>query len=135
MLDRLQADRDLTVLLDGSPVFFHSFGAIAAGANEYVEMASTFPRSRGYSPLKTLIITNNAGETIDLEINGNTYTRIPGGVIQNISDQAIWTFRVTNIDGATSTAAGEITANVYTPPLGADQAARMQLRRRLMRGR
>jgi len=133
MQDKLQADRDLTVLLDGSPMYLHTFGAIAAGAAEYIEMATTFPRSRGYAPLMSLMITNNSGEFVDLEINGNAYSRIPSGVVQSISDQAIWTFRVTNND-ATAVAAGEVTANISTPPLGADQAARMRLRASL-RGR
>jgi hypothetical protein len=133
MQDKLQADRDLTVLLDGSPMYLHTFGAIASGAGEYVEMASTFPRSRGYAPLTSLMITNNSGEFVDLEINGNPYSRIPGGVVQSINDQAIWTFRLTNND-STAVASGEITANISTPPLGADQAARMRLRAAL-RGR
>ena len=133
MLERLQAQRDLTVLLDGSPPYFHTFGAIAAGANEYVEMATTFPASRGYAPLKTLILTNNSGEFLDLEINGAAYSRIPAGVIQSITDQAVWSFRFTNND-ATNVAAGEVTANIYTPPLGADQAARMRLKAALLRG-
>ena len=71
MQDKLQADRDLTVLLDGSPMYLHTFGAIASGAEEYVEMASTFPRSRGYAPLMSLMITNNSDEFLDLQINGN----------------------------------------------------------------
>lgn len=134
MLERLQAERDLTVLLDGSPVYLHPFGAIAAGANEYVEMATTFPQSRGYAPLMTLSITNGAAEILDLEINGAAYTRIPGGVIQTITDQPVWSFRLTNND-ATATTAGEVTANIYTPPLGADQAARLRLKAALIRGR
>ena len=133
MQDKLQADRDLTVLLDGSPMYLHTFGAIASGAAEYVEMATTFPRSRGYAPLKSLMITNNSGEFVDLQINGNAYSRIPSGVVQSINDQAVWTFRITNND-STAVASGEITANISTPPLGADQAARMRLRATL-RGR
>jgi len=133
MQDKLQDDRDLTVLLDGSPMFLHTFGAIAAGAEEYVEMASTFPRSRGYAPLMSLMITNNSGEFLDLQINARAYSRIPSGVVQSISDQAIWTFRITNND-STAVAAGEVTANISTPPLGADQAARLRLRAAL-RGR
>jgi len=123
---RLQAERDAVVLRSGSPNFFHTFGAIAATANEYVEMASTFPASRRYAPLMSLIITNRAGEFVDLEINGNNYAVIPAGVIFSVTDQAIWSFRLTNND-ASAVAAGEITANISTPPLGADELARLSV--------
>jgi len=128
MLQRLQAQRDLTVLMDGSPNFFHTFGAILATADEYVEMAQTFPRSRGYAPLKELVVTNNSGEFVDLELNGVPFTRIPAGVVSTVSNRPIWTFRITNND-VTNVAAGEITANVSTPPLGADQLARLNFAR------
>jgi len=129
---RLQAQRDLTVLLQGSPPFFHVFGAIAATEDEYVEMATTFPRSRGYAPLMSLLVSNDSGARVDLEINGRRYTRIAAGVILNVTNQAVWSFRITNVD-TPAVAAGEITANVETPPMGADQAARVNLARGLRR--
>lgn len=131
MLERLQAERDLRVLMDGSPNFFHTFGAIVAGASEYIEVATTFPRARGFAPLQSLVITNNSGEFVDLAINGRPEARIPAGVIMTIPNTAIWSFLLTNND-STNVASGEITANVSTPPLGADQAARMSLKRQLM---
>jgi len=124
-LQRLRAQRMVTVWRDGSPNYRHTFGAIAAGANEYVAMQTTFPASRAYEPLNTLVITNLAGESVDLAINGENYALIPAGVIFTVSDQAIWSFRITNND-ATNVLAGEIRANINRPPLGADELARLR---------
>ena len=125
-LQRLRAQRMATVWRDGSPNDQHTFGAIAAGANEYVEMQTTFPGSRAYEPLNSLVITNTSGENCDVEINGNAYAMIPAGVIWSVSDQAIWSFRLTNIS-ATNVASGEIRANISRPPLGADELARLRV--------
>ena len=38
------------------------FGAINAGADEYVSMGETFPGSVTYAPLTNLLITNRSGE-------------------------------------------------------------------------
>lgn len=109
----------------GSPNFPHIFGAIVAGANEYVEMAAVFPRSVTFSPLTDLLITNNSSQFVDLELNGVFYARLPAGVTGAVNDSAIWTFRITNND-ITNVVAGRITANISTPPLGADELARIR---------
>jgi hypothetical protein len=124
-LQRLRAQRMVTVWRDGSPNFQHSFGAIAAGADEYVEMQTTFPASRAYEPLNNLVVTNTSSENVDIEINGLAYAMIPAGVIWSVDNQAIWSFRLTNIS-ATNVVAGEIRANISRPPLGADELARLQ---------
>jgi len=124
-LQRLRAQRMALVWRDGSPNFQHSFGAIVAGANEYVEMQTTFPASRAYEPLNNLVITNTSGENVDIEINAQAYAMIPAGVIWSVDNQAIWSFRLTNIS-ATNVASGEIRANISRPPLGADELARLQ---------
>jgi len=124
-LQRLRAQRMTTVWRDGSPNFQHSFGTIAAGADEYVSMQTTFPASRAYEPLNNLVITNTSGENVDIEINGIAYAMIPAGVIWSVDNQAIWSFRLTNIS-ATNVASGEIRANISRPPLGADELARLQ---------
>lgn len=124
-LQRLRAHRMATVWRDGSPNFQHSFGAIAAAADEYVSMQTTFPASRAYEPLNNLVITNTSGENVDIEINGQNYAMIPAGVIWSVDNQAIWSFRLTNIS-ATNVVAGEIRANISRPPLGADELARLQ---------
>lgn len=124
-LQRLRAQRMTSVWRDGSPMYQHSFGAIAAGAEEYVEMQTTFPASRAYEPLNNLVITNTSGENVDIEINGQAYAMVPAGVIWSVDNQAIWSFRLTNIS-ATNVASGEIRANISRPPLGADELARLQ---------
>ena len=124
-LQRLRAKRMVSVWRDGSPMFLHSFGAIAAGADEYVEMQAAFPASRAYEPLNSLLITNVSGENLDIEINGQPYAMVPAGVIWSVDNQAIWNFRLTNISAGT-VAAGEIRANISRPPLGADELARLR---------
>lgn len=114
-----------SVLRDGSPMFLHTFGAIAAAADEYVEMQAAFPASRGYEPLNNLVVTNTSGENVEIEINGQNYALIPAGVIWSVDNQAIWNFRLTNIS-ATNVVAGEIRANISRPPLGADELARIR---------
>jgi len=124
-LQGLRAQRMALVWRDGSPMYQHSFGAIAAGADEYVSMQSTFPASRAYEPLNNLVITNISGENVEIQINGQDYAMIPAGVIWSVTDQAIWNFRLTNIS-ATNVVAGEIRANISRPPLGADELARIR---------
>jgi hypothetical protein len=123
-LQRLRAQRMTTVWRDGSPMFQHSFGAIAAGAGEYVSMETTFPASRAYAPLSSLVITNTSGENCNLQINGQAYALVPAGVIWSVDSQSIWNFSLTNIS-ATNVVAGEIRANISSPPLGADELARL----------
>jgi len=124
-LQRLRAERMRSVWRDGSPMFQHSFGAMAAGAEEYVSMETTFPASRAYEPLNNLVITNTSGENVNIQINGQAYALIPAGVIWSVDNQAIWSFRLTNIS-TTTVAAGEIRANISRPPLGVDELARLR---------
>ena len=109
--------------LYGSPNFRHTFGAIAATANEFIDMQVVFPASRRYEPLKNLLITNNSLADLDLEINGRDFALVPSGVILPVDDEAIWSLRLINND-AVAAAAGLVRANISTRPLGADEAAR-----------
>ena len=86
----------------------------------------TFPASRKYAPLNTLVLTNTSGEDVDLFINGRNYMLIPAGVITSITDQAVWTMEIRNND-ATNVASGEIRANLSRPPLTADEYYRLGL--------
>ena len=122
--NQIQETRAMTVLRDGSPNFLHTFGAIAAGANEYVVVETTIPRARKYAPLMSLVITNNSGENLDLEINGFAAAPIPAGVIWAQNDSPIWSFRITNND-ATNVASGEVAANLQTPPMSQSQFTRL----------
>ena len=114
------------IALYGSPMYLHTFGAINAGADEYVSMGETFPGSVTYAPLTNLLITNRSGEFVDLEINGKSWARLPAGTIGGAANKAIWSFRLTNND-STNIGAGEITANINTPPANADELARLRL--------
>jgi len=125
-LQQMQQERELSVLRYGSPNFRHTFGAIAAGANEFVGIRETFPRSRKYEPLNTLVVTNTSGENVDLFINGTNFMLIPAGVITSITDEAVWTMEIQNND-VTNVGAGEIRANLSRPPLTADEFYRLGL--------
>jgi hypothetical protein len=119
------SSRALNTLRDGSPNFLHTFGAIVAGANEYVVVESTFPAARKYAPLMSIVITNNSGENLDLEINGTAAAPIPAGVIWSQRDSPIWSFRITNND-STNVASGEVAANIQTPPMTQSQFTRLE---------
>tara|TARA_R100001086_G_scaffold72142_1_gene34678 strand:+ start:451 stop:846 length:396 start_codon:yes stop_codon:yes gene_type:complete len=121
---QVKESRALEKLRDGSPNYLHTFGAIVAGANEYVVVETTFPRARKYQPLMSIVITNNSGENLDLEINGVAAAPIPAGVIWNQSDSPVWSFRITNND-ATNVASGEVAANLQTPPMSQSQFTRL----------
>ena len=122
---QIKSTRALNTLRDGSPPFFHSFGAIVAGANEYVVVESTFPRARAYEPLTSLVITNNSGENLDLAINGHDYGRLPAGVIWEQTDRPVWSFRITNND-STNVASGEVVANITKPPMSQSDFTRLE---------
>ena len=122
--NQIQETRAMTVLRDGSPNFLHTFGAIAAGANQYVVVETTIPRARKYAPLMSIVITNNSGENLDLEINGFAAAPIPAGVIWAQVDSPVWSFRITNND-STNVLAGEVAANLQTPPMSQSQFTRL----------
>ena len=124
-LTSIRTQRELRTLRDGSPNFFHTFGAIAAGANEYLYIAESIPRARKYQPLTSLTITNNSGEFVDLQLNGHDYARLPAGVIFAITDTPVWSVRLTNND-ATNVASGEITMNLSKPPMDTNQLSRLE---------
>ena len=122
---QVESSRALNTLRDGSPNFLHTFGAIVAGANEYVVVESTFPAARKYQPLMSIVITNNSGENLDLEINGTAAAPIPAGVIWSQRDSPVWSFRITNND-ATNVPSGEVAANLQTPPMTQSQFTRLE---------
>ncbi len=120
-----RAQRAAMVRRYGSPEFLHTFGALASGVSEYVEVADTFPAAQKYQPLNNMVLTNNSTQFVDLLINGAVIFRVPGGVITTLDDTAIWSFAVDNTDSGTVNA-GEIRANLSIPPMGADLAARLE---------
>jgi len=121
--------RERGIKLFGSPNFPVTLGAIgASGGQEQIDMVEDFPASKRYGPLESMVLTNNSGADVNLDVNGIPYSLVPAGVIETIF-QSVWTFRITN-DSLVAVAAGEITANLKTPPLGADEAARDAFKKR-----
>jgi len=119
----LREQRALTVLRDGSPNFYMTLGAINAGAFQYVLVEDQFPKARKYQPMMSIVITNNSGENVDLQINGQDYAKLPAGVIWNDTDSPVWSFKITNND-ATNVAAGEISVNLSSPPMSQSEYTR-----------
>tara|TARA_B100001123_G_C14903713_1_gene864910 strand:+ start:182 stop:580 length:399 start_codon:yes stop_codon:yes gene_type:complete len=119
----LREQRALTVLRDGSPNFYMTLGAINAGAFQYVLVEDQFPKARKYQPMMSIVITNNSGENVDLQINGQDYAKLPAGVIWTDTDSPVWSFKITNND-ATNVAAGEISVNLSSPPMSQSEYTR-----------
>ena len=119
----LRRQRALTVLRDGSPNFFMNLGAIAAGAFQYVLVESQFPKARKYQPMMSITITNNSGENVDLQVNGQNYAALPSGVIWADTESPVWSFKISNND-STNVLAGEISVNLSSPPMSQSEYTR-----------
>ena len=119
----LREQRALTVLRDGSPNFLMNLGAIAAGAFQYVLVEAQFPKARKYQPMMNIVITNNSGENVDLQINGQDFAKLPAGVIWSDTESPVWSFKITNND-ATNVAANEISVNLSSPPMSQSEYTR-----------
>ena len=119
----LRAQRALTVLRDGSPNFFMNLCAIASGAFQYVLVDDQFPKARKYQPMMSIVITNNSGEALDLQINGQDYAKLPAGVIWSDTDSPVWSFKITNND-AGAVQAGEVSVNLSSPPMSQSEYTR-----------
>jgi hypothetical protein len=119
----LRQQRALTVLRDGSPNFFMNLGAIAAGASQYVLVEDQFPKARKYQPMMNITITNNSGENVDLQINGQAYAALPAGVIWADTESPVWSFKISNND-STNVLAGEISVNLSSPPMSQSEYTR-----------
>jgi len=119
----LRQQRALTVLRDGSPNFYMTLGAIVAGAFQYVLVEDQFPKARKYQPMMNITITNNSGENLDLQVNGQAYASLPAGVIWADTDRPVWSFKITNND-STNVASGEISVNLSSPPMSQSEYTR-----------
>ena len=119
----LREQRALTVLRDGSPNFYMTLGAINAGAFQYVLVENQFPKARKYKPMMSIVINNNSGENVDLQLNGQDYAKLPAGVIWTDTDSPVWSFKITNND-ATNVGAGEISVNLSSPPMSQSEYTR-----------
>jgi hypothetical protein len=119
----LRRQRALTVLRDGSPNFFMNLGAIVAGASQYVLVEDQFPKARKYQPMMSITITNNSGENVDLQVNGQNYAALPAGVIWADTESPVWSFKITNNDSS-NVASGEISVNLSSPPMSQGEYTR-----------
>jgi hypothetical protein len=119
----LRRQRALTVLRDGSPNFYMTLGAIAAGASQYVLVEDQFPKARKYAPMMNITITNNSGENVDLFVNAQAYASLPAGVIWADSESPVWSFKISNND-STNVLAGEISVNLSSPPMSQSEYTR-----------
>ena len=100
-----------------------NLGAIVAGASQYVLIESQFPKARKYQPMMSITITNNSGENVDLEVNGQDYAKLPAGVIWADTESPVWSFKITNND-STNVASGEISVNLSSPPMSQSEYTR-----------
>jgi hypothetical protein len=119
----LRQQRALTVLRDGSPNFYMTLGAIAAGNFQYVLVEDQFPKARKYQPMMNITITNNSGENVDLQVNAQDYASLPAGVIWADTESPVWSFKITNND-STNVLAGEISVNLSSPPMSQSEYTR-----------
>ena len=109
-------ERNSGVARDGSPIYVHTFGALAAsGGREYIEIAGTFPDAKKYEPLDRVVITNLSPQTLSLEINGNTFPPVPQNFQVTLSNQVIWGFGLVN-NSATGTITGKVSAAFSREP-------------------
>lgn len=100
-----------------------NLGAIASGAFQYVLVDDQFPKARKYQPMMSIVITNNSGEALDLQINGQDYAKLPAGVIWSDTDSPVWSFKITNND-AGAVQAGEVSVNLSSPPMSQSEYTR-----------
>jgi hypothetical protein len=100
-----------------------NLGAIAAGAFQYVLVESQFPKARKYQPMMSITITNNSGENVDLQVNGQNYAALPAGVIWADTESPVWSFKISNND-STNVLAGEISVNLSSPPMSQSEYTR-----------
>jgi len=119
----LRQQRALTVMRDGSPNFYMTLGAIAAGAFQYVLVEDQFPKARKYAPMMSITITNNSSENVDLQVNAQPYASLPAGVIWADTESPVWSFKISNND-ATNVASGEISVNLSSPPMSQSEYTR-----------
>jgi len=119
----LRQQRALTVLRDGSPNFYMTLGAIAAGNFQYVLIEDQFPKARKYAPMMSITITNNSGENVSLQVNAQDYASLPAGVIWADTESPVWSFKISNND-STNVASGEISVNLSSPPMSQSEYTR-----------
>jgi hypothetical protein len=109
----------------GSPVYTWNVGAIPASGSVSIDPNVSFPRSRAYAPLDSIVVINNDVVDVQLTINGKETFYIPAGAIQPVSGELGLThLTLTNLDAGTPVSAGKIYANLQKSPKDIDDLAR-----------
>lgn len=124
MLFRPDTRRMHRRLQDGSPVFTHDCGIIAANGAEYLHLQTDIPATRRYEPLDWLEVVNNSTEDLQVDLNGNENFQVPAATIRTIRDTAIWSVTINNLDAVNATAAGEIVLTMQRTPASWDKVLR-----------
>lgn len=112
---------------EGSQPYVYNAGVIAAGADEAMTPANSFPDSRKYQPLDWLEICNNE-TSIDIivTINGGDAWIVPAKVIRKVYNTALWHINIHNNHGANATTAGRVRLTLQKEPLTMDKWIRTQ---------
>ena len=109
---------------EGSPYYLYTPGIIAAGADEYFHVDTSFPLSRKYAPLDWIEITNNDSVALTITINGTQPFPCPAGTIRTIDEMPIRSVNVHNDDGATGTTAGLVRITLQRQTITSDRFVR-----------
>lgn len=112
---------------EGSQPYVYLAGVIAAGADEAMSPANSFPDSRKYEPLDWLEIVNNeTAIDIIVTINGGDAYLVPAKMIRQINNTALWHINLHNNHGANATTAGRIRLTLQKEALTMDKWIRGQ---------
>ena len=112
-------------LKEESPLYTWNVGAIAAAGSVSIDPSRTFPASRKYAPLNSIVVINNDVVDIQLTINGKEVLYIPAGAIQPVAgDLGITHLTITNLDAGTAVTAGKVYANLQRSAADINDLAR-----------
>lgn len=111
------SNRLAEIVAMGSPNYNQDLGIIAATAEVWYDMKSTFPGSQIYDYFDSIVITNNSAEKIEFYLNtkGDTYTMLAFQVLP-LSGRAFRYWGVKNLDAVNNTAASEINLQMRRLP-------------------
>jgi len=100
--------RNTALIEQGSPTFEHTCGIIAGSAIEWVQVDTTFPRSRTWSPLNYVEVLNNSAQEITVYHNSTQDSQlIPAYMIKPFSNKPVRVLGIQN-NGAVATVAGDV---------------------------
>jgi len=112
---------------EGSEYYTWIPGTVAAGAYEYIELHTQFPRLRKYLPANFVEVSNNDVVNLTIFLNGNVESLpCPAGTIRVIrkSVPCIWQLAIRNDDAVSAITANAVIVTVRREPKTADDLAR-----------